>query len=468
MFLAPLTPAAGAEPVPDPVAVAVGITVPGDGHEGLLVDIDPDPVTVPVRAELQRRTGGAWRLEAPLTISNARGRLSVEPLAGRYRVVVPAAPGFTAAASEPITYAGPRSRARVGLVQNSYLFASVRTTTTGADPWTVRLERREGGVWRPVRIASVAPGGELLHDATRGWYRVVVPAQHRYADRSTAPVWVSDARPTAGQLAPAPRRAYYDRARSYDNGCHVSESVVAPRACTYGDPAGDKRVLVFGDSHITQWLGAFDRAGRAHGWRVIALTKSHCPAVDATVGRYGNNLLFRTCDTWRRNAFTWMRQQNRFDLIIAGSYGQHTVFSRASGARLWGSAADAEWGRATTRTAKVIANRGRAVLWTRALPEWGFDVPACVTRYPTAVARCDRYAAGLYAGIDARWAVEAAAVAAFPKVTAHDFQNLLCPHGICPVTTGRRLKYRDTNHITNSYAVSLAGPVGRVLATAMR
>lgn len=58
--------------------------------------------------------------------------------------------------------------------------------------------------------------------------------------------------------------------------CHSAawNDTTVPDDCVFGDPIGDKTVVLAGDSHARQWLPALDLIGRNEGWRVIAWTKS--------------------------------------------------------------------------------------------------------------------------------------------------------------------------------------------------
>lgn len=48
--------------------------------------------------------------------------------------------------------------------------------------------------------------------------------------------------------------------------------------CHYGDPAGDRTLLLWGNSHAAAWSNAFDGAGKRLGMKVIVAARSGCPA----------------------------------------------------------------------------------------------------------------------------------------------------------------------------------------------
>jgi len=75
-----------------------------------------------------------------------------------------------------------------------------------------------------------------------------------------------------------PQSANESISEAYKNGCHIGFSS-NPRfkSCTYGATKGFKTTIALvGDSHATQWLPAFDVAGKASGVRVKTFLMSEC------------------------------------------------------------------------------------------------------------------------------------------------------------------------------------------------
>ena len=75
-----------------------------------------------------------------------------------------------------------------------------------------------------------------------------------------------------------PQSANEAVSEAYSNGCHIQFSS-RPRfkSCTYGTTKGYKTTIALvGDSHATQWLPAFDVAGKASGVRIKTFLMSEC------------------------------------------------------------------------------------------------------------------------------------------------------------------------------------------------
>lgn len=75
-----------------------------------------------------------------------------------------------------------------------------------------------------------------------------------------------------------PQSANESKSKAYSNGCHIvySRNPIF-KSCTYGAKDGyTQTIALVGDSHATQWLPAFDRAGKAAGVRIKTFLMSEC------------------------------------------------------------------------------------------------------------------------------------------------------------------------------------------------
>jgi hypothetical protein len=55
------------------------------------------------------------------------------------------------------------------------------------------------------------------------------------------------------------------------------------------------------------------------------------------------------------------------------------------------------------------------------------------------------------------------AAAKVPNATLVDLTDYLCPRELCPPVIGGTMVWRDSHHLTATYARSLAGPLGQAL-----
>ena len=92
--------------------------------------------------------------------------------------------------------------------------------------------------------------------------------------------WDQDDRPVPSVLRPSLGRAFDDVPVSYRDGCHSGTLEVAMHPCAFGGRSGSSTIVLYGDSRAAQWLPALLPNAAAHGWRIVELTKSACPAAD--------------------------------------------------------------------------------------------------------------------------------------------------------------------------------------------
>ncbi len=110
----------------------------------------------------------------------------------------------------------------------------------------------------------------------------------------------------------------------WGRGCLVDKDVVDSPECIFGDPQGQKTVVLLGDSHMAQWMRAFDVIGLELHWKVVVLAKTQCPAaaVDFELA-YGTGASrffgpYAECSRWQQNAIDRINELNP-DAVIFGS-----------------------------------------------------------------------------------------------------------------------------------------------------
>ena len=72
-------------------------------------------------------------------------------------------------------------------------------------------------------------------------------------------------------------RAVADLPAVDQDGCNLGYSATKSPACVFGDITSSKSVVLFGDSHASQWFPALERIARDNHWKLISFTKSACP-----------------------------------------------------------------------------------------------------------------------------------------------------------------------------------------------
>jgi hypothetical protein len=125
--------------------------------------------------------------------------------------------------------------------------------------------------------------------------------------------------------------------------------------------------------------------------------------------------------------------------------------------------------RGTHTTLAAVTGWNAQVVLIRDNPEFAFDMPSCLARS----ARHAWYAMGsrempIDAVLDPAVAnAERVAAAGISNVHYVDFTDHFCSHDMCSGLHGEQVMYRDTDHLTSSYAASLGGVLERALLAAM-
>ena len=250
-------------------------------------------------------------------------------------------------------------------------------------------------------------------------------------------------------LEPALTEAAEDQPRSTYNGCHAGYSQVHQGDCVYGDPNGEKAVVLLGDSHAQQWLPALDVQARTEGWKVHAWTKAACPIADVTVVNSALGRDYTECNDWGENTVDRVKKLDPEMVIVSQSDSvPGTQISNTS----WADAT------ATTMADLQAANVPVTYILDTPLPEG--NVAECVAMHLDDVGACNVLAdeVELYDGRseDMDAALSAAGVPTF------DPTELFCTAQACPAIVGNMLVYRDGSHMSSAYSEWLA-PMTRQL-----
>ena len=213
-----------------------------------------------------------------------------------------------------------------------------------------------------------------------------------------------------------------------------------PLTCTVQDPPGvvSRTVVVVGDSHAEQWLAALQPIAREQGWRLVALLKGGC-SYGAATSREGE------CAETNAAATDYLLDHHP-DLVVTVSTAAHRT---TAAERLVGGYPAA---------VRTLTGRGIPVVGLRDNPRWAFGVVACVLEEGDAARRCRAPVSDKLAATNPADVLRGADGFASVDLTDH-----LCPRGSCPPSVGNVWVYLDDNHLTRTYAATLAPVLERRL-----
>lgn len=220
------------------------------------------------------------------------------------------------------------------------------------------------------------------------------------------------------------------------------------KVCEFGPSGAAQSVVLFGDSHAIQWVNPMRTAANSEGWRLITILRPGCAASD--INPHNLSAAADHCQEWRANAI---------DRIIA-IHPAAVVMASYNGATLRGdmvtttlmSTDQVRVG--TRRTLEKFSRAGVPVVVLRDTPLPPFNIPACVARHVVSGLSCDFDASA--ALNDAAFSAERGAADGLANVYFLDMNDLICPGRLCPAIQHELPVYRDENHLTGSYAGTLA------------
>ena len=260
----------------------------------------------------------------------------------------------------------------------------------------------------------------------------------------------------SGAAASAPGQTRYaEAARDLQDGCITGIADAGLTRCALGDTTSSTVAVLYGDSHAHHWLPTADRLARERGWRLETVMKNSCGAVDATRSYRLLSRDYVECDAWRARALAYVDSLRPALVVVA------------SAAESYEGVDPDEWVGGTRRVLSRLADAGGAVLQVRDVPRPTFHVPACLAR---AAWRGGPDAACSFPGAPETevYAAQTAAARGLSAVTTADLTAAVCPGSPCEVVRDDTLVvYRDTDHLTASFARTLAPDMGRAADRAL-
>jgi peptidoglycan/LPS O-acetylase OafA/YrhL len=329
------------------------------------------------------------------------------------------------------------------------------TTRWVEDP--IRFARTRAGLHRPRVVASwsaagmsvvlgltaIGLGGSAPAQPDVGRLAAQDPACFGAAAMRTHRESCSSQR-TA--VVPKPSALRFDVVHRPD--CRVESQDTELRMCSLGPHTRyDKRLAVLGDSHAAALLPAFEVIAHERGWRIDLAAKNACYWTSATQP-HRSPANKQACEDWKTALNRRLGSEPPYDAILVTHSVSHYPPEGVAGATREETIVNGlldSWRRQAERGTRIIAIRDNPVA--------GAETLACVLRNlsrANELCSFDRRA-GL-AAFDGN----IGAVRLLPGSHLVDLSDYYCHADTCPPIIGNVIVYRDADHITATFARTLA------------
>ncbi|SDQ94210.1 acyltransferase family protein [Arthrobacter crystallopoietes] len=255
-------------------------------------------------------------------------------------------------------------------------------------------------------------------------------------------------------IVPDPNKAVEDE---FDFGdCVAQQRDAETPECEYDYRKNDggPTVALVGDSHAGQWAPALDVLAKERGWNLVTYIHNSCPFTPErrVLEAEGKSVCTEP------NAQTLERLVDRGDVdAVITSYFSSSVFEDTDTGHRPGVAGMAEYW-------NTLADAGIDVypIVDTPAPRPGADPRDCVDLHYGEPERCSQPRSEGFDGQDITR--ESAALA--PRARVVDLSDKFCGADSCPMVIGNVMLYRDFNHVTRTYMLTLVDRLGEELEAA--
>jgi peptidoglycan/LPS O-acetylase OafA/YrhL len=256
---------------------------------------------------------------------------------------------------------------------------------------------------------------------------------------------------TAVSWSDSPEQRLYDELRVnvpviYPMGCDQWFYSPQVRICAFGDQDAAQTAVLMGDSIMGQWFPALAAAYNKPGWRLLVLTKSSCPMVDAPFFYKRIGKEYTVCSRWRDDALAALASIKP-DVVFMGGASTYDF-------------SESQWISGTRRVLSKIAPVAKDVFIIRGTHRLHFDGPGCLARrdwqpaFLSIPGECSSVAGSRRETDVFAWLQ--AAAKDFDNVTLIDLNPVVCPDGRCYAEMNGKVVFRDSQHLSSQFSETLS------------
>jgi len=232
----------------------------------------------------------------------------------------------------------------------------------------------------------------------------------------------------------------------YRMGCDDWYHSSDVRVCAFGSENADHTAVAIGDSVGLQWFPAMAEIFNRPGWRLLVMTKSSCPMVDEPFfyPRIGRE--YTECAKWRQTALAQVTAIKPQVVILGSTFTYNFT--------------QAQWINGTTRVLQSISDAAGHIYVLRSTPVLPFDGPSCLAprswlyEVLSSADRCTAPSSNARADAVYGWLQKSAG--SFKNVSLIDMTDVVCPERLCRAELDGSIVFRDSQHLSTTFAASLS------------
>jgi len=215
----------------------------------------------------------------------------------------------------------------------------------------------------------------------------------------------------------------------YGDDCHVNYGETKSGFCTFGDKNSSETIVLYGDSHAAQWFPTLEKLAKQRGFKLISLTKSACPAVDANRPDQG---AFKQvhCTKWRQNSIERIAKIKPM-AVITSSFQYFTPANEGVSRATW-------WRDGQRKLLSDLTGSTDHLIYISDTPRPLRDIPNCLASRNSRVC-------------DSTQKTRVSIIFGFEVVNPTPW---LCS-SFCPAIIDGTVAYRDASHISVEMALKL-------------
>jgi peptidoglycan/LPS O-acetylase OafA/YrhL len=237
----------------------------------------------------------------------------------------------------------------------------------------------------------------------------------------------------------------------FDGECQAKNKDTEAKSCVYGNSNGLTNIILFGDSHATQWMPALNQIGLKNDFKITMFTKAGCPASDLYVLyeiAQDKLIKYPECAIWRKNVLAEINVMPEPDLIVLAASSKYNDGSDPKRNLDF-------WVKGYKSTVLSLQKYSDKIIILNDTPHPGIPEPLdCLGKNLNVPSNCDLTFSQIVTPLDRMEALTQ--ISSEYNIPIIDPISWLCKESICPIVLDGIVAYVDSSHLSAQMSERLA------------